>query len=64
MTIDIDVTDYCSLLGIIIAGAKKDIMFYAKYRNDKKYKKYSMLFRETALEQFRLYKKIKGGCHV
>lgn len=66
MNIDIDVLDYCSLVGIVFAEAKHDIRLYAKYRNDKNKtnKKFAMFFRKSALEKFRLYKKIKGGCHV
>lgn len=56
MKIEIDVIDYCSILGLLIYQAKKDIKIWARDKEGP----CSEIFRADAMEKYAIYKKLKN----
>ena len=55
MKIEIDIIDYCSILGLLIYQAKKDIKIWASNKKGPG----SEIFRADALQKYAIYKKLK-----
>lgn len=63
MTLELSLVESAMLKSVLLMRAKEQIKTYAYYKNENK-TDMADIFRNSALEKFRVYKRLKDGLKV